>query len=82
MLMCNQDPAQSAATWYLSNWFSKNFEGGRIVLNHGDMVGILRTLRECRHHCKSFFQQAAVLTISCFVSNELLKMLQQKFQQN
>lgn len=41
---------------------------------------VLRALRERRHHGIRFFQQAAVLAVSCLVSNELLKISEQRYQ--
>lgn len=57
----------------LSDRLSQHFQRGRIVLDHRDVVAVLGALGEGGHHGVGFLQEAAVLPISGFVSDELLK---------
>lgn len=63
----------SGMTTHLSDRLSQHFQRGRIVLDHGHVVAVLGALGERRHHGVGFLQEAAVLPISGFVSDELLR---------
>lgn len=57
----------------LSDGLSQHFQRGGIVLDHGHVVAVLGALGERGHHGVGFLQEAAVLPVSGFVSDELLR---------
>lgn len=57
----------------LSDRLSQHFQRGRIVLDQRHVVAVLGALGQRRHHGVGFLQEAAVLPVSGFVSDELLR---------